>query len=116
MITVKRVYDSPGKDEQVRILVDRLWPRGVTREEAKIDIWLKDVAPSDALRKWYSHDRRKWSQFKKRYTKELNERGKQVNIILGRAKVGPVTLLFGSHEPTYNNAIALKEYLEKQVT
>ncbi|MFP3234220.1 MAG: DUF488 family protein [Sulfolobaceae archaeon] len=110
MIKVKRVYDPLEKDDGIRILVDRLWPRGIRRD--LIDVWLKDVAPSDELRRWYNHEPDKWEEFKRRYFEELS-RNPKVEILLQLIKKGNnVTLLYASKSP-YNNAVALKEYLEK---
>ena len=110
MIKVKRVYEPLEKDDGIRILVDRLWPRGIRRSQ--IDVWLKDVAPSDELRRWYNHEPDKWEEFKKRYFEELS-RNPKVEILLQLIKKGNnVTLLYASKSP-YNNAVALKEYLEK---
>jgi uncharacterized protein YeaO (DUF488 family) len=110
MIKVKRVYDPLEKDDGIRILVDRLWPRGIRRDQ--IDVWLKDVAPSDELRRWYNHEPDKWEEFKRRYFEELS-RNPKVEILLQLIKKGNnVTLLYASKSP-YNNAVALKEYLEK---
>jgi len=110
MIKVKRVYDPLEKDDGIRILVDRLWPRGIRRD--LIDVWLKDVAPSDELRRWYNHEPDKWEEFKRRYFEELS-RNPKVEILLQLIKKGNnVTLLYASKSP-YNNAMALKEYLEK---
>jgi uncharacterized protein YeaO (DUF488 family) len=110
MIKVKRVYDSLEKDDGIRILVDRLWPRGIRRDQ--VDVWLKDVAPSDELRRWYNHEPDKWEEFKRRYFEELS-RNPKVEILLQLIKKGNnVTLLYASKSP-YNNAVALKEYLEK---
>jgi uncharacterized protein YeaO (DUF488 family) len=110
MIKVKRVYDPLEKDDGIRILVDRLWPRGIRGDQ--IDVWLKDVAPSDELRRWYNHEPDKWEEFKRRYFEELS-RNPKVEILLQLIKKGNnVTLLYASKSP-YNNAVALKEYLEK---
>jgi len=110
MIKVKRVYEPLEKDDGIRILVDRLWPRGIRRSQ--IDVWLKDVAPSDELRRWYNHEPDKWEEFKKRYFEELS-RNPKVEILLQLIRKGNnVTLLYASKSP-YNNAVALKEYLEK---
>ncbi|MFP3347537.1 MAG: DUF488 family protein [Sulfolobaceae archaeon] len=110
MIKVKRVYDSLEKDDGIRILVDRLWPRGIRRDQ--VDVWLKDVAPSDELRRWYNYEPDKWEEFKRRYFEELS-RNPKVEILLQLIKKGNnVTLLYASKSP-YNNAVALKEYLEK---
>ena len=110
MIKVKRVYDPLEKDDGIRILVDRLWPRGIRRSQ--IDVWLKDVTPSDELRRWYNHEPDKWEEFKRKYFEELS-RNPKVEILLQLIKKGNnVTLLYASKSP-YNNAVALKEYLEK---
>ncbi|BBG23340.1 DUF488 domain-containing protein [Sulfuracidifex tepidarius] len=113
MIKVKRIYDSAGKDDGVRILVDKLWPRGISKD--KVDVWLKDVAPSEKLRKWYNHDPNKWEEFKRKYFEEL-EKNPKVEVLLQLTKKDTnVTLVYASKSP-YNNAFALKEYLEKLLT
>jgi uncharacterized protein YeaO (DUF488 family) len=114
MLKVKRVYQAPAKEDGFRILVDRLWARGLTREKAKVDLWLKDIAPSDALRKWYQHDPEKWPEFKRRYFSELKDKKEFLDLIQSKAKKGTVTLLFSSKEEKINNAQALKEYLQKK--
>ena len=112
-IKVKRVYDKPSKEDGSRILVDRLWPRGVSKKDASIDIWMKDIAPSNELRKWFNHDPAKWDQFKTRYFSELDDKSELVKELLSRATKGTLTLVFSAKEERYNNAGALKEYLEK---
>jgi len=112
-LTVKRVYSQPSKRDGMRILVDRLWPRGLSKEKARIDYWLKDIAPSNALRKWYGHDPDKWNEFRQRYFRELDENTEAVSGLLEITGGRPATLLFGSKEAEFNNAVALKEYLEK---
>ncbi len=112
MIKVKRVYDKQEKDDGVRILVDRLWPRGVKKDQ--IDIWLKDIAPSDELRKWFNHEPNKWEEFKERYFKELDNNPKVKVLLELISKAQNVTLLYSAKSP-YNNAVALKEYLEKLI-
>ena len=114
MITIKRVYDKIDRGDGVRILVDRLWPRGLSKEKAKIDVWLKDIAPSDQLRRWFSHKPEKWIEFKKRYFLELNAHGDSLKQIITQAKKVRVTLLYGAKEERFNNAAALKEYLEHE--
>jgi uncharacterized protein YeaO (DUF488 family) len=109
---VKRVYAEPSESDGFRVLVDRLWPRGLSKEGARVDLWLKDIAPSDGLRKWYGHDPEKWPEFKRRYFRELKEKEALLEEITSRR--GQVTLLFGSKEEKLNNASALKEYLEKK--
>lgn len=116
MIKVKRVYATPGPDDGTRILVDRLWPRGLTKEQARIDLWLKDIAPSNELRKWYGHDPDKWAEFRKRYFRELGTVAEAVEVLLERVRGGPVTFLFSSKELDINNARALKEYVESRLT
>jgi uncharacterized protein YeaO (DUF488 family) len=114
MIKIKRIYDPPRPDDGTRILVDRLWPRGLGKEKAKIDLWLKEIAPSNELRKWYAHDPKKWAEFRKRYFNDLNTKGELVNQIVQETKEGDVTLLYSSKEEKLNNAVALKEYIEKK--
>lgn len=116
MLTTKRVYETPKRSDGVRILVDRLWPRGLKKEDAQIDLWLKDIAPSSDLRKWFNHDPKKWPEFKKRYAKELKGEAEQEAIatIKKEAKKKTVTLLYGSKEEEHNNAIALLHFLLKK--
>jgi uncharacterized protein YeaO (DUF488 family) len=106
----KKKHDREG--ETFRIFVDRLWARGINKEEASIDLWLKDIAPSDNLRKWFGHDPRKWNQFKERYFKELDGKKEPVKLILQKLHTGcSVFLLYGAKDEKFNNAVALKEYL-----
>ena len=114
MIKIKRVYDEPSLSDGIRILVDRLWPRGLKKKDAKINEWLREIAPSNELRKWFSHDPTKWEEFRKRYFKEL--RGKsEMERIFDLARQGPITLLFGSKEERLNNAVALKDYMDAKL-
>jgi uncharacterized protein YeaO (DUF488 family) len=113
-IRVKRVYDKPDKTDGQRVLVDRVWPRGLTKEEARIDQWLKEIAPTAALRKWFGHDPARWTEFKKRYAKELNDRPEKIEQLAREARKRTVTLLFGAQDIEHNNAVALKEYIEKR--
>ncbi len=115
MLKIKRVYDAPSKDDGKRILVDRLWPRGLRKEDARIDEWLKDVAPSAGLRKWFNHDPGKWDEFRRRFFAELDKEQESADRIIDAARKGTVTLLFGSKEERYNNAAALKEYLDSRM-
>ena len=115
MIKIKRVYDRPSQDDGKRILIDRLWPRGLKKEDAQIDEWVKELAPSNELRKWFGHDPDKWGEFRKRFFSELHEHEDLVEGINGAARKGTVTLLFGSMEERFNNAVALKEYIESRV-
>ena len=112
MIYVKRVYEKAEKRDGYRVLVDRLWPRGISKGKAKIGLWLKDIAPSDELRLWFSHDPRKWPVFKKKYFKELKPKKDLAKVILDKAGKRDVTLLFAAKEESFNNAVALKEYLK----
>ncbi|WP_054029309.1 DUF488 domain-containing protein [Desulfatitalea tepidiphila] len=114
-IYVKRVYDRAASEDGFRILVDRLWPRGLSKTTAKIDLWLKSLAPSNDLRKWYQHDSEKWPEFKQRYFAELDSNEDSVNEIIGHLKKGRVCLLYSSKESQYNNAVALKDYLNNLV-
>lgn len=109
-IKTKRVYDHADAKDGFRILVDRLWPRGLSKEDAKVDLWLKSIAPSNELRKWYNHDSDKWLEFKKRYFSELDLNG-EVPELLSYVKHGYVSFLYSSKEQKYNNATALKEYI-----
>lgn len=111
-IFLKRVYEKPAAEDGKRILVERLWPRGLKKEEAKIDEWIKDVAPSTELRKWYSHDPAKWAEFKKRYWQELEAKKDVISKLAKESKQGQVTIVFGSKEEKLNSAAALKEYVE----
>ena len=113
MITVKRVYEAPAKSDGFRILADRLWPRGLSKDKAKVDLWLKDVAASDDLRKWFGHNPQKWLEFKDRYFKELETKGELIVSIAQKSAGGNVTLLYGAKDQKFNNAVALKEYLDK---
>ncbi|MCL5965684.1 MAG: DUF488 family protein [Deltaproteobacteria bacterium] len=115
MIRTKRVHEPPDPSDGVRILVDRLWPRGIRKDAARIDAWRKDLAPTNALRQWYDHDPRKWEEFKLRYRNELSAAGKTGDLeeLRRRAKRETVTLLFGAREERRNNAAALKEFLEE---
>ena len=111
MLKIKRVYDPVSPDDGKRVLVDRLWPRGIKKEKAQIDEWLKEISPSNELRKWYSHDPSKWAEFKKRYKKELAEKSELLKRIKAEAKKQTVTLLFSTKELELNNAVALKDIL-----
>lgn len=111
-IQVKRVYDKLAPFDGYRILVDRLWPRGLTKQAAAIDLWLKDIAPSNELRRWYGHEPGKWDEFKTRYYQELKTRPEPIRIIKEKLNEGPVTLLYSSKEVRLNNAVALAEFLK----
>lgn len=115
MLKIKRVYELYDKSDGFRILVDRLWARGLTKEKAKIDLWLKDIAPSPDLRKWFSHDPAKWQEFKKRYFRELETKNDLIKVIKDRMREGTVTLVYGAKDERHNDAVALKEYLESKI-
>lgn len=110
-IRVKHAYDPPGQEDGIRVLVDRLWPRGLSKREAAIDLWLKDIAPSAELRRWFAHDYRKWKEFRQRYAKELDGKPGAVAALRGAIRNGVVTLLFGARDKRHNNAVALQDYL-----
>lgn len=113
MIKLKRVYEEPSKGDSFRALVERLWPRGITKERAAIDLWLKDAAPSTELRKWFGHDPAKWEQFCKRYRVELEQRKEAVNLLKQKCKEGTITLVYAARDEKHNSAVALKEILEQ---
>lgn len=110
-IQLKRAYEKPKRDDGTRILVDRLWPRGLTKDKAKINLWLKDVAPTTALRKWFGHDPKKWRGFCSRYWAELKQRGDQLQLIKSKAKKGVITLIYGARDQDHNEAVVLKQLL-----
>ena len=109
MLKIKRIYDPVSRDDGKRILVDRLWPRGIKKDQARIDEWLKDIAPSDELRKWFSHDPSKWREFKRRYIKELKDKSNLIENLRAEAKKGNITLLFSARDIEHNNAVVLME-------
>ncbi len=111
-IRLKRAYEPPEKQDGARLLVERLWPRGLTKEKAKIDEWFKDVAPSPELRKWYAHDPEKWEAFRKRYLDELRGNPEAVGRLSDRVKEGSVTFVYAAKDELRNSAVLLKEYLE----
>lgn len=112
MISLKRIYDTAGKNDGFRVLVDRLWPRGVSKEKADLDLWLKEIAPSDELRKWFAHDVTKWPEFVKRYQQELKGKKELLEQLQTHVKQEPVTLLFAAKDEQHNNAVVLKSVLE----
>lgn len=114
MIKIKRVYEEPAKGDGFRVLIDRLWPRGMTKEKAKVDLWLKEIAPSNELRQWFGHDLKKSAQFRRRYFSELESKKDLAAQIVDKAKSKTVTLLYGAKEGTCNNAVVLKDYLERK--
>jgi len=116
MIALKRAYEPARGDDGQRFLVERLWPRGVKKAALRISGWLKDVAPSTELRKWFSHDPAKWDEFRRRYFAELDAHRDALQPLLDAAREGKVTLVSSSHDQEHNNAVALKEYLESELS
>ena len=114
-VQLKRVYDKPVKADGRRLLVDRIWPRGLKKRSARIDKWFKDVAPTTGLRKWFGHDPSRWEEFKRRYFRELDNHRERVQQLARESKKRTITLLFGAKDTEHNNAVALKEYLHKLV-
>ena len=114
MIELKRVYEKPARRDGLRVLVDRLWPRGLTKERAAVNLWLKDVAPSTELRKWFAHDPAKWKQFQARYRKELKEKKDAIELLKQKSTEQTVTLLYGARDEEHNEALVLKSILERQ--
>lgn len=116
-IRLRRIYDDPAKDEGTRVLVDRIWPRGISRGEAGLDHWFKELAPSTDLRKWFGHDPKLWAAFKQKYRKELRgqEKREKLEELAELAASGPVTLLFGAKDTEHNQAVVLREALEEMI-
>jgi uncharacterized protein YeaO (DUF488 family) len=116
-IRLERVYSAKAKASGKRILVDRIWPRGVRKDTLKLDLWLRELAPSNELRKWFGHDPRRWEEFKRRYHSELQlpERQEQLYELLALARKSPITLLYGARDEEHNEAVALREFLEDSV-
>ena len=112
MIRLKRAYEEPGDEDGKRILVERLWPRGLTKERAAIDLWMKDVAPSPQLRTWYSHDPAKWDEFQRRYMAELAGKPREVESLRRLSAEGTVTFVYAARDPERNSALVLKRVLE----
>lgn len=108
-LRIKRVYAQPDKHDGRRILVDRLWPRGLTKEKAGVDLWLKDIAPSTELRKWFGHDRGRWEQFKERYLSELRGNREQIQLLKHELDKGIVTLVYGAKDEDHNEAVVIRE-------
>ena len=111
MVGIKRIYEPPVPEDGKRILVDRLWPRGLSKDDARLDEWLKEVAPSDELRGWFGHDPAKWEEFRRRYRQELKTQGEILERLRNEARKGTVTLLFAAKDEERNNAVVLKEML-----
>lgn len=116
MIRIKRAYDKPEADDGTRFLVDKLWPRGMKKEDLPIDGWLKELAPSDPLRRWFGHDPARWEEFCRRYWAELETNSQAWCRLLEVSRTGVVTLLFSAHDLEHNNAVALSLFLEAKIT
>ena len=114
-IQTKRVYESASPADGVRFLVERLWPRGLKKESLRIEGWVREVAPSTELRRWFGHDPAKWDEFRRRYRAELEAHPDAWRVLLDAARHGPVTLLYSAHDITHNNAIGLQEYLAEKL-
>lgn len=109
---IKRVYEKPEMEDGLRILVDRLWPRGLTKEKAHVDLWLKDIAPTTELRKWFGHEPARWNEFRQRYILELETNQKQTSILKEQLNAGPVTLVYAARDEEHNEAVILKELFD----
>jgi uncharacterized protein YeaO (DUF488 family) len=114
VIRLKRVYEEPGTEDGFRILAERLWPRGLTKDRAAVDLWLKELAPSSELRKWYGHDPAKWTQFCERYWAELKQKKELVNVLRQKSEEGTVTLVYAARDEHQNSAVALKRFVERE--
>jgi uncharacterized protein YeaO (DUF488 family) len=112
-IKIKRVYEEANKDDGKRILVDRLWPRGLTKAKADVDVWLKDISPSTELRKWFDHQPGRWQEFKRRYCAELEKNNEQLSALKQLTRASAVTLVYGAKDKQHNAAVVLREFLER---
>ncbi len=112
MLNLKRAYERPAPEDGFRVLVERLWPRGLKKEALALDLWLKDIAPSPELRRWFGHDPAKWEEFRRRYWRELAAQPEAVELLREKLRQGQVTLVYGSRDQQHNSAVILKEFLE----
>ena len=110
-VKLKRAYAPPGPDDGTRVLIDRLWPRGVSKDDAAVDLWLKDLAPSTELRKWFGHDPARWAEFQDRYAEELHQHSGPLGQLRDLARMGLVTLVYSAHDEEHNNALVLRKLL-----
>jgi len=110
-VRLKRAYEPPDKKDGTRILVDRLWPRGVSKEEASLDEWIKEIAPSADLRTWFGHEQRRWAEFRKRYRAELAEHSEMLKDLRRRAREGPITLVYSARDAVHNDAVVLRNVI-----
>jgi uncharacterized protein YeaO (DUF488 family) len=115
MIRLKRAYEPSSPADGMRVLVERLWPRGVSKKNAAVDLWLKEIAPSTELRQWFAHDPAKWKEFRTRYRTELREKAEAIKLLEEKARQGTITLLYAARDEEHNSALVLKEYLEAQM-
>lgn len=113
-VQVKRIFDAPAKSDGMRVLVDRIWPRGVSKKRAALDLWMKDIAPSTELRQWFNHDPELWDEFRKRYLQELRKQGAELAELRAHARKGRVTLLFSARDTKHNQALVLKQLLARK--
>jgi uncharacterized protein YeaO (DUF488 family) len=107
-VKLKRAYEPPAADDGVRILIDRLWPRGISKERAAIDQWMKDISPSTELRKWFGHDPARWGEFRRRYAKEVRQNSDLLDQLRSLARQGPITLVYSAHDEEHNDAVELR--------
>jgi uncharacterized protein YeaO (DUF488 family) len=114
MIRLKRIYEPPSADDGIRVLVDRLWPRGISKERAKLDHWLKEIAPTGALRKWFAHDQKKWAEFRERYIKELRANRDAVATLKQLEHNKTITLLFAAKDEAHNEAVVIRDYIKSK--
>ena len=112
-VKIKRVYEQPAEADGMRILVDRLWPRGLSKQKAQVDLWLKEIAPSDELRRWFAHDTTRWAEFQKRYRDELKHNTSSMNVLKEAVAKGPATLLYGAKDEQHNQAVILLKMLDR---
>lgn len=110
-VKLKRAYEPPAQDDGTRVLIDRLWPRGVKKVDAALDHWAKDLAPSTALRKWFGHDPARWPEFRFRYAEEVRQHGEQLRQLRALARTNPITLVYSAHDEVHNDAVALRDFL-----
>ncbi len=112
-VAIKRVYEKPDEADGYRILIDRLWPRGLSKETAKVDLWLREISPSTELRKWFGHDPEKWKEFQKKYGEELKGHKEEMSVIKSRMSSGKVTLVYAAKDEEHNDAVVLRQMLSK---
>lgn len=113
-VGLKRAYEQPSPEDGMRVLIDRLWPRGLSKEQLEVDLWLKDAAPSDALRRWYGHTRSRWESFAAKYRAELAQRNDLLHLLDELRRRGRITLIYGAHDTDCNNAVVLRDVLEER--